>query len=641
MSSSKFAYAILGAIIAVATLSRSAEAQNLRVIPVPWVATDVTIPHQAYNGKATIFKAVARGGNGSYTVEWDFDGNGVYDVSFVRNAANARYDLSTSFTYANQPATTTFQAKVRVTSNGQTVVGNYPVRVFADVPLDPNAATDRQLQVMRSVAVDNALWYLHQQMSRTGAEEDALTGAQISGNVGGNAQTSGFLWALGLNGHFAAWSPAYIGEMRNPADNTARFANDPYGEDAARLINYLLGQMTVVGVDAASESNLTGFYPEISKEPIFGTDDGVGLYIGNSPGELTIYPMGHALSAFSVMGMQGYVAQVGDASRVLGRRFEFLVQQMVDAMAWAQNDASVPGSWYYTPNANSDDLSTTLWGLTGMWHADEFAVSMGVIVPNMVKTRLVDYIRSNINGCPNGGTGGSYTNAGAACDYTVTAAHLLTFGWVGSNLFAPGDTRVAFPGYSGVTRGTLRDNYNTSLTFIGNVFTTNVNGQNGCWNSGIVNAGNYARVDGLGNHYAMLHWQDAARAVEPEVTSFGANNWFRAFSRYLINNQNAGGNWRWALDGAICANSDNAGGDVARSNWAILVLSPDAIPPLAIGDLERGQRPRGHGDQLQRRGQRPRHRATRSTRGRSATASRWAARTWPTRTPTTAPSPCR
>ncbi|HVV85817.1 MAG TPA: PKD domain-containing protein, partial [Kofleriaceae bacterium] len=600
----RFAYTIVGAFVALAAIAGRAEAA-LRVIPVPWVATDPTIPHQAYNGHVTILKAVARGGNGTYKVEWDPEGDGVYNGGALTIAStNNRYDLSVQFTYPNQAVTTTFQAKVRVTSGAEVVVGTYPVRVFADVPADPNVANDRQLQVMRSVAVDNGLWYLHTKLLRSGAEEDPISGAQITGYLnlenqgftGGNninAATAAFLWNLGLNGHYAGWGPAYIGEMRDANDNAARFANDPYAEDASRMINHLLGQMTVVNVAGQDESNLTGFYPEVSKEPIFGTDDGIGLWIGYSPGEQTIYPMGHALASFSVMGMQGYVAQVGDANRVLGRRFEFIIQQMVDALVWAQNDGGTVGSWYYTPNANSDDLSTGLWGITGLWHADEFASKYGVIVPNIVKTRLVDYIRGNSRAC-NGGTGGQYTNGGGGCGFTVSAAQLLTLGWVGSNTFASNDGRVAFPSYTGTTRGQLRTLYDSSTTYIANVFATSqTGGQNGCWNSGFVNGGNFGNLAGQGNNYGMLHWQDAARAVNPPLVFFGANDWYRVFSRYFINNQLANGTWRWAFDNSICQNSDNAGGEGARDGWAMLVLSPDAIPPLAIGTASAVNAPEG------------------------------------------------
>ena len=107
------------------------------------------------------------------------------------------------------------------------------------------------------------------------------------------------------------------------------------------------------------------------------------------------------------------------------------------------------------------------------------------------------------------------------------------------------------------------------MTFITNNFNTSVGG-NG-WNQGFVAAGDYGRVDGQGCHYCMLHWQDAARAVDPEVVTFGNNNWYRLFSRYFINNQAADGGWNWTQsNGAI---SDSQGGATLRANWAILVLS--------------------------------------------------------------------
>jgi hypothetical protein len=106
----------------------------------------------------------------------------------------------------------------------------------------------------------------------------------------------------------------------------------------------------------------------------------------------------------------------------------------------------------------------------------------------------------------------------------------------------------------------------------------------------------------------MLHWQDAARAVEPEVVTFGANNWSRLFSRYLINNQAANGSWNWVFSTLQRQQRQQRRRLILRAAWAILVLSPDAIPPLAIGTSNVAHRPRGHGDQLQRRGQRPRHR---------------------------------
>ena len=54
-------------------------------------ATDPTIPHQAYNGHVTTFKAIARGGDGNYVVEWDPEGDGTYRPSFT---STNRHNLS-------------------------------------------------------------------------------------------------------------------------------------------------------------------------------------------------------------------------------------------------------------------------------------------------------------------------------------------------------------------------------------------------------------------------------------------------------------------------------------------------------------------------------------------------------------------
>ena len=57
---------------------------GLSVATVPFDPTNRDVPHPAYNGAPTIFKAIARGGNGTYTYEWDFDGDGTYELSLRR-----------------------------------------------------------------------------------------------------------------------------------------------------------------------------------------------------------------------------------------------------------------------------------------------------------------------------------------------------------------------------------------------------------------------------------------------------------------------------------------------------------------------------------------------------------------------------
>ncbi len=575
------------ATLAIFSVGNAAEAQAvLRVVPVPWVATDPTIPHQAYNGHATTLKAIARGGNGSYSVEWDPEGDGTYLPAVVRTN---RYDLSMRFDYPAQAVTATFQARIRVTSGAETVTAIYPVRVFADVPADPALATDRQLQVMRSVAVDDALWYLHVRLVRDAiSEENPLTGAQARAYLPNDssagyqdANTAGALWSFSLNGHFAAFPAAYLGEFPNPAENTQRWEQDPYAEDAMRLVNELMVQFSVLtGITAADEANRVGFYPEVQVQPIFGTDDGIGLWVVDAGHDT--YIVGHVLSALSVARLQGYVAQVGDPTYVLGRRFEYINQQLVDGVVHAQVDAAGTsiGSWGYVPNQAVADSSTSLWGITGLWHADEFARAAGVIVPNVARARAAEFLAYFMT--PVAGTRCVGYRSGNTCGFTTTSLFTLTTGWLGANQFAANDTRLAFPSYNAITRGTLRTHHDQTLAFINQFFMPGFNGSIG-WNQSFITAADrsFANRTNDGNHYAMLHWQDAARAVEPEIETFGTSNWARLFSQYMINNQRSDGRWQATNRDNI---SDQQGSQTLQTVWALLVLSPDAIPPLAIGN---------------------------------------------------------
>ncbi|MEK6608328.1 MAG: hypothetical protein AABZ30_11750, partial [Myxococcota bacterium] len=144
-------------------LGMAAVASAQEVVPVPWNALDPAIPHPAYNGHPTTFKAIARNLPGGCTYAWDYEGDGAYDTGEI--AVSDAYNLAQIYTYPFQAVTTTFTAQIRLTCGATVDAGAYPVRVFAGVPSDPSAATSRQLQVMRGVAADDALWWMHLQMT--------------------------------------------------------------------------------------------------------------------------------------------------------------------------------------------------------------------------------------------------------------------------------------------------------------------------------------------------------------------------------------------------------------------------------------------------------------------------------------------
>jgi hypothetical protein len=73
---------------------------------------------------------------------------------------------------------------------------------------------------------------------------------------------------------------------------------------------------------------------------------------------------------------------------------------------------------------------------------------------------------------------------------------------MGANTFNKTDTRIAFPGYNSITRGQMRDWFDSSLNFISGPQFAASSSTSISWNTGTVDGGNFARVDGLGNHYA-------------------------------------------------------------------------------------------------------------------------------------------
>lgn len=548
--------------MAVWAVSMVAAAQNLEVIVVPAVALDASAPHFAVNGRATIFKAIARGGNGSYLYEWDFDDDGTYDFSAT---TTNRYRLDARFTYPNQASDRLFQARVRVTSNAQVFTARYPVQVFTDVPTDPNAATARQLQVLRAIVIENALWFLHTQLSRSGNEADPLTGAQVTGTLANGTphlNAAGALEALARNGHLAAFPPAAIGPIPRPAENAARWATDPFAEDAYRLLNGLLAGSQVVTVAAADEANDVGFYPTTTRTPIPGTDDGFGLLLGTYTGDQSNGGTMALLRALSFLKLKGYTAQVGDVNRVLGRSFEFLTQQYVDSVVWAQNEAgTLPGSWYYSPNANSDLPNELGMGameaVQALWAVDTYLRDDGVIVPNLARTRATSYVTQVFKPCPAGGSGISYfATAGANCDLAQTYLPFFLYAWGGAPGFSVTDSRLAHPGFSllsNPTRGQLRTNYNSVLTFITNTFPNGQSSNNYGWDLGYVVAGDFGRTDGQADLFNMLHLMRATRAHEPEVATLGGQDFYRAFTRYLVNNQAAAGDFNWVYSLGVLA----------------------------------------------------------------------------------------
>jgi len=358
---------------------------TLTVIPVPWVATAPLIPHDTYNGKEITLKAMARGGDGTYTYEWDFDGDGTYDFS---DTTNNQYDLSAKYTYPDQLFDKIFIARIRVASGGEVVTAQYPVRAHA-------TATQ---SVKVNVAIDEALWWMHRKMLRWD-----------SGSVAYGALTDQMLGSTG------AAVQAWENQGHKPGGN---YDTNPYVEDVRRGMNFIL-----------SKSHPYPVYTEDGRDP----DTLVNGYGIHSIDQSQLYETGIVIMALASSGNSSLTSEVGGFG-MLGRTYGDIAQDMADFLAFAQNEPDVGvwrGGWRYMANYAQSDMSVTQWPVIGLEAAES---NFSTSVPQYVKDELEIYLAADQDF--DGGFG--YTAPGG--NVARTGAGIACLAWVGTPAT---DARVA------------------------------------------------------------------------------------------------------------------------------------------------------------------------------------------------------
>jgi len=340
---------------------------DLSVLPVIWAFDEGGDPilHSTYNGVATTFKAIARGGDGTYEYEWDFNGDGAYDTP-IYTTSNS-YDLSASHTYPDQLDNHLFFAKIRVSSGGETVIAQYPVQVHVN-PLITDHKVNR--------AIDDGLWHLHLTMTRDTYPGGAKYG-YWSYDINTASCTGAAIEAFEIMGHLPG----------------SDYDSNPYVETVKRGLNYLCNSMKVHTITMQEAGD-----PDVN-----GNSIGIGCYADWSH---SMYECGITLMTFASSLAPDSIAEVGPDS-VIGRPYSGLVQDMIDYLAFGQSDQSTGnyrGGWRYYANYGQSDNSCSQWPVIGM----EATVgglwdSVGVSIPPFVKDELtywIDYIQ-------NDGSGGS------------------------------------------------------------------------------------------------------------------------------------------------------------------------------------------------------------------------------------------
>ncbi|RDH87793.1 MAG: hypothetical protein DIZ78_04420 [endosymbiont of Escarpia spicata] len=332
------------------------------VITVPWVAHDPIAPHEIYNGKAIRVKGIVRDAD-AVTFQWDF-GDG---TSSAVTAITDPYDLSLSHTYPTAPAGTPFVATLKVwDSAGQMGQDNYNVVV-----------KPKTLNTEINVAIDEGLWYLHQEQTRTTAE-GYETGYWTS-NARASATASSIQSFL-INGHLESVDPA----------------EDPYQETVVRGLRQLFRDLGTV--DIATQT-----YGEPDTN-----GNGIGIQTGqNSSGAQPIYQGGQVMDAIASTGTP-LARTITGAANINRRSYFDILTDMADQYGWGQTERGSGGGWRYSWNG-SIDQSAAQWGAIGLLAAQDV---FGVAIPQWVKERNRVWITNSYGGIGFGYTTGGVTQAG-------------------------------------------------------------------------------------------------------------------------------------------------------------------------------------------------------------------------------------
>jgi len=533
----------------------SSFSQSFNVITVPYRAHDPNIPHPTYNGNKTILKAIARSNNVSdeFYYRWDADGDGTWDplggetpVAGDNWYRASGYNLGGWFVYPELPeegpdkklyvATLQVCTSLSGTDPVDPVYQTYYVIYYSGFPSVENIdqANDEQLNIMGAVAHENALWYLHKMMTRSGSGTVGITGYIEGSDIHHRLGNTGLLAIALLNNyHMPAYPDGTYQVYTNdpPGDfyakNNFYYNSDPYSEDLIRLLNYLLGNISQMSVDAASELD--------DSEPISGTNDLKGYYIyANTNSETAWHPF--AVIALALSGMMQTEVQVGTAQE---KSWEFVIQQIVDYIIFLQiKSGDETGGWCY-----NEVGSVTVSYLTGAW---ALALDMierewsqyGVCVNEIYKNNIVNALTRYHNSA-DGGALWSYGNSTGSL-FEATAIILNTCRWLGWDSFMDGNPTLIGPSGHQITKGQAKAIYQDYFDYMTNNWTRNggtvtFDPERALWEDGNYNPDLPAQ--NIWNFSMLFTAVSAIDRVTPAFSMFGTHNWANEFITSIVKNQ--------------------------------------------------------------------------------------------------------
>ena len=386
---------------------------------------------------------------------------------------------------------------------------------------------EKTLDVEINKAIDDGLWWLYTQKQSTGPSYYRWNNSR--GNNYYANTTASAVHAYEINGHL---------ETGDPDEN-------PYVNAVRGGIDYLLTTLTSYNMSLQG-----GEDPDTN-------GNGIGLSVSSGR---SIYETGAVMDAFVASGTLDAIARVGGAN-VLGRRYQDIVQDMVDMYAWGQDDLGRDtGGWRYSWNSDSDN-SAAQWGAIGMVAAERH---FGCTVPQWVKDRNDSWLNYSYNSAGYFG----YTDKSAhRWGYATGPSGMVQLSFGGKNV---SDSRwLACEQY-------LADHWDH---FIG-------------WNS---STQSYTRPDC--RHYAYYPFAKAMRLALPqEVTHLpGGLDWYgdetRGLAKVLVDTQNANGSWPY--DGWPYV------GERTAAAWNVIILTRTLFEKPPVGIIHAEPNPGAVGQTIQ------------------------------------------
>lgn len=499
-----------------------------RILCVPWMG-DTALAHTAISGQQVNLNAViygdATGGTVSYT--WDFM-DGTTANGSITVPANGIYNLQVSHTY-NAALNTPFDTELTLDGTSDT----YKILIAPD-----------NNDTKTNIAIDKALWYLHGQMIRTNAGSPSVPAGYWNDYSYYVGRTGAPVWAMEVQGHRLNVEASPL----NPLE-------DPYVEDVQRGINYILSRTYYQAMNMQTYG-----HPEDYDGDGDGDEgNGYGLFSYYHSGH-TNYEQGLAIGALAASGAPLATADTGNATYVLGRTYQDIVQDMVDWYSWSQIEGTnfptvgARGGWYYTAgnnwasSASYGDNSAAQWAYVGLEAGVE---NFGANLPAWVKTQLAGYLHNQLIS----GLGYvSYRANGGTNNVCLTGGALVGMALVGE---------TSYNAQNGA--GSYAADLANVQTFLGNNWHGTSNRWTENWYGHRAYYTMYAVMKGL-----------RLQGIDSLPGSPGTSDWYNDYVSVILPDQYSDGHWRgtgW-MDGYIREDMGTA--------FGVLILTPSVLTPPPV-----------------------------------------------------------